>query len=43
MPSARSTTVRDLRRSNRARTLWELYLNGPLTYHGVSRAANETI
>lgn len=43
MPSARSTTVRDLRRSNRARTLWELYLNGPLTYQGVARAAGVSL
>jgi predicted NBD/HSP70 family sugar kinase len=31
--------VRDLRKSNRARALWELYLNGPLTRQEVGVAA----
>jgi predicted NBD/HSP70 family sugar kinase len=43
MPTARSTTVRDLRRRNRSRTLWELYLHGPLTYQQVARAANVSL
>ncbi|NNC12445.1 ROK family protein [Planctomonas sp. JC2975] len=43
MPSARPTTVRDLRRTNRSRTLWELYLHGPLTYQGIARAAHVSL
>lgn len=39
MPSTRTTTVRDLRRSNRSRALWEFYLNGPLTRQEVCVAA----
>ncbi|MDQ1743580.1 MAG: hypothetical protein QOE23_1919 [Pseudonocardiales bacterium] len=39
MPRTRTTTVRDLRNSNRARALWELYLNGPLTRQEVGTAA----
>ncbi len=35
----RTTTVRDLRKSNRARVLWELYLHGPLTRQEVGTAA----
>src|SRR5260370_11137719 len=35
MPRARSTTVRDLRESNRSRALWQVFLNGPLTRHEV--------
>jgi predicted NBD/HSP70 family sugar kinase len=31
MPRARTTTVRDLRKSNRSRALWQVFLNGPLT------------
>jgi predicted NBD/HSP70 family sugar kinase len=31
MARARTTTVRDLRRSNRSRALWQVFLNGPLT------------
>jgi predicted NBD/HSP70 family sugar kinase len=31
MPRVRTTTVRDLRKSNRSRALWQLFLNGPLT------------
>ena len=31
MPRARTTTVRDLRKSNRSRALWQLFFNGPLT------------
>ncbi|WP_243061868.1 ROK family transcriptional regulator [Humibacter sp. RRB41] len=43
MPSARSTTVRDLRRSNRSRTLWALYLHGPLTYQEVATATGVSL
>jgi len=43
MPRARSTTVRDLRRRNRSRTLWELYLHGPLTYQQVAGAAGVSL
>ncbi|MDQ2835902.1 MAG: ROK family transcriptional regulator [Actinomycetota bacterium] len=39
MSRTRTTTVRDLRRSNRSRALWELYLNGPLTRQEVGTAA----
>ena len=39
MARTRTTTVRDLRRSNRSRALWELYLNGPLTRQEVGVAA----
>ncbi|MDT0260664.1 ROK family transcriptional regulator [Jatrophihabitans lederbergiae] len=39
MPGTRTTTVRDLRKSNRARALWELYMNGPLTRQEVGAAA----
>ncbi|MGI8664832.1 MAG: ROK family transcriptional regulator [Jatrophihabitans sp.] len=39
MPRTRTTTVRDLRKSNRSRALWELYLNGPLTRQEVGVAA----
>lgn len=39
MPRTRTTTVRDLRKSNRARALWELYMNGPLTRQEVGVAA----
>lgn len=39
MPRTRTTTVRDLRKSNRSRALWELYLNGPLTRQEVGLAA----
>jgi predicted NBD/HSP70 family sugar kinase len=38
-----TTTVRDLRRSNRARALWELYLNGPLTRQEVGTAAGVSL
>jgi predicted NBD/HSP70 family sugar kinase len=31
MARARTTTVRDLRKSNRSRALWQVFLNGPLT------------
>ncbi|HEV2373054.1 MAG TPA: ROK family transcriptional regulator [Streptosporangiaceae bacterium] len=31
MPRAIATTVRDLRKSNRSRALWQVFLNGPLT------------
>ena len=43
MPSPRSATVRDLRRTNRSRTLWALYLHGPLTYQGVAAAAGVSL
>ena len=39
MPRARTTTVRDLRRSNRSRALWQVFLNGPLTRHEVGTLA----
>jgi predicted NBD/HSP70 family sugar kinase len=31
MPRPRTTTVRDLRKSNRSRALWQVFLSGPLT------------
>src|ERR1700730_78475 len=31
MPRPATTTVRDLRQSNRSRALWQVFLNGPLT------------
>jgi predicted NBD/HSP70 family sugar kinase len=31
MPASNATTVRDLRRSNRSRALWQVFLTGPLT------------
>src|SRR5258707_10101407 len=31
MPRTRTTTVRDLRKSNRSLALWQVFLNGPLT------------
>jgi predicted NBD/HSP70 family sugar kinase len=31
MPRTRTTTARDLRKSNRSRALWQVFLNGPLT------------
>lgn len=40
MASMSSMTVRDLRRSNRSRALWQLYLNGPLTRNEIGQAAN---
>jgi predicted NBD/HSP70 family sugar kinase len=39
MPRLRTTTVRDLRKSNRARALWQVYLNGPLTRQEVGTVA----
>jgi predicted NBD/HSP70 family sugar kinase len=39
MPTSRTTTVRDLRKSNRARALWQVYLNGPLTRQEVGTVA----
>jgi predicted NBD/HSP70 family sugar kinase len=33
------TTVRDLRKSNRARALWQVFLNGPLTRQEVAAVA----
>ena len=43
MPETRTTTVRDLRRSNQSRTLWELYLHGPLTHQELATAAGVSI
>jgi predicted NBD/HSP70 family sugar kinase len=39
MLRTRTTTVRDLRRSNRSRALWQIYLNGPLTRQEVGTLA----
>src|SRR5215471_15366307 len=39
MLRTRTTTVRDLRRSNRSRALWQIYLNGPLTRQEVGNLA----
>ena len=39
MPRPRTTTVRDLRRSNRSRALWELFMTGPLTRQELGQAA----
>jgi predicted NBD/HSP70 family sugar kinase len=39
MPRSRTTTVRDLRKSNRSRALWEVFLNGPLTRQEVGTVA----
>lgn len=39
MPTLAATTVRDLRKSNRARALWHVYLNGPLTRQEVGTVA----
>jgi predicted NBD/HSP70 family sugar kinase len=39
MPRPRTTTVRDLRKSNRARALWQVFLNGPLTRQEVGTVA----
>ena len=39
MPRPRTTTVRDLRRSNRSRALWQVFLNGPLTRQEVGTLA----
>jgi predicted NBD/HSP70 family sugar kinase len=39
MPRPRTTTVRDLRKSNRSRALWEVFLNGPLTRQEVGAVA----
>src|ERR1700722_11454377 len=39
MAGARTTTVRDLRTSNRSRALWEIFLHGPLTRQDVGREA----
>lgn len=38
MSASRSSTVRDLRRSNRAQALWETYLHGPLTRPEIGEA-----
>jgi predicted NBD/HSP70 family sugar kinase len=39
MPRASTTTVRDLRKSNRSRALWQVFLNGPLTRQEVAAVA----
>ncbi len=39
MPRPRTTTVRDLRKSNRSRALWQVFLNGPLTRQEVGTVA----
>jgi predicted NBD/HSP70 family sugar kinase len=39
MPRPRTTTVRDLRKSNRSRALWQVFLNGPLTRQEVGALA----
>ncbi len=39
MPRPRTTTVRDLRKGNRSRALWEVFLNGPLTRQEVGAVA----
>src|ERR1700740_2408875 len=39
MPRPSTTTVRDLRKSNRSRALWEVFLNGPLTRQEVGTVA----
>ncbi len=39
MPRPRTTTVRDLRKSNRSRALWQIFLNGPLTRQEVGMLA----
>jgi predicted NBD/HSP70 family sugar kinase len=39
MPRARTTTVRDLRKSNRSRALWQVFLHGPLTRQEVGALA----
>ncbi len=43
MPGRVSTTVRDLRRTNRAAALWELYLRGPLTRQQVGEATGVSL
>jgi predicted NBD/HSP70 family sugar kinase len=40
MPRARTTTVRDLRKSNRSRALWQLFFNGPLTRQEVGELSD---
>jgi len=39
MPRSRTTTVRDLRKSNRSSALWQVFLNGPLTRQEVGAVA----
>jgi predicted NBD/HSP70 family sugar kinase len=39
MSRARTTTVRDLRTSNRSRALWQIFLNGPLTRQEIGAQA----
>ena len=39
MVRSRAVTVRDLRRSNRSRVLWEVFLHGPLTRQEVGALA----
>ena len=40
MPRPSTTTVRDLRKSNRSRALWQVFLNGPLTRQEVGTVAS---
>jgi predicted NBD/HSP70 family sugar kinase len=39
MAGSNATTVRDLRRSNRSRALWQVFLNGPLTRQEIGAQA----
>ena len=39
MTRSSTTTVRDLRKSNRSRALWQVFLNGPLTRQEVAAVA----
>src|SRR6202451_1903882 len=39
MPRPSTTTVRDLRKNNRSRALWQVFLNGPLTRQEVGTVA----
>ncbi|MEJ3405920.1 ROK family transcriptional regulator [Rathayibacter sp. YIM 133350] len=43
MAETHTTTVRDLRRSNQSRTLWELYLHGPLTYQQLATSIGVSV
>ena len=42
MPRPSTTTVRDLRKSNRSRALWQVFLNGPLTRQEVGTLAGRS-
>src|SRR3984957_1476721 len=39
MPRPSTTTVRDLRKSNRSRALWQVFLDGPLTRQEIGTEA----